>query len=197
MRRIILIVSSLLLCVGALRGQDRASQAVRDMVAAIEAMGRYEVDFLIRADAQELPGKIAVEGEAYAIRMGDAEVFGDASIRYEINHARREVTLMPTETESDNLLSNPAHAFARLTQSAARLEREQEGELVIALTNPDEPLTTIFLTLQATTNLPRKIRYEMDGAGIDVVVRQLVRIEETLPRYEATQYAGYEVIDFR
>jgi len=167
------------------------------MVAAIEAMGRYEVDFLIRADAQELPGKIAVEGEAYAIRMGDAEVFGDASIRYEINHARREVTLMPTETESDNLLSNPAHAFARLTQSAARLEREQEGELVIALTNPDEPLTTIFLTLQATTNLPRKIRYEMDGAGIDVVVRQLVRIEETLPRYEATQYAGYEVIDFR
>lgn len=197
MRRIILIVSSLLLCAGALRGQDRASQALRDMVAAIEAMGRYEVDFLIRADAQELPGKIAVEGEAYAIRMGDAEVFGDASIRYEINHARREVTLMPTETESDNLLSNPAHAFARLTQSTARLEREQEGELVIALTNPDDPLTTIFLTLQATTNLPCKIRYEMDGAGIDVVVRQLVRIEETLPRYDATQYAGYEVIDFR
>lgn len=197
MKQIILIVSSLLLCAGALRGQDRASQAVRDMVAAIEAMGRYEVDFLIRADAQELPGKIAVEGEAYAIRMGDAEVFGDASIRYEINHARREVTLMPTETESDNLLSNPAHAFARLTQSTARLEREQEGELVIALTNPDDPLTTIFLTLQATTNLPRKIRYEMDGAGIDVVVRQLVRIEETLPRYDATQYAGYEVIDFR
>ncbi len=197
MRRIILIVSSLLLCVGALWGQDRASQALRDMVAAIEAMGRYEVDFLIRADAQELPGKIAVEGEAYVIRMGDAEVFGDASIRYEINHARREVTLMPTETESDNLLSNPAHAFARLTQSTARLEREQEGELVIALTNPDDPLTTIFLTLQATTNLPCKIRYEMDGAGIDVVVRQLVRIEETLPRYDATQYAGYEVIDFR
>lgn len=197
MRRIILIVSSLLLCAGVLRGQDRASQAVRDMVAAIEAMGRYEVDFLIRTDAQELPGKIAVEGEAYAIRMGDAEVFGDASIRYEINHARREVTLMPTETESDNLLSNPAHAFAQLTQSTARLEREQEGELVIALTNPDDPLTTIFLTLQATTNLPRKIRYEMDGAGIDVVVRQLVRIEETLPRYDATQYAGYEVIDFR
>lgn len=197
MKQIILIISSLLLCVGALRGQDRASQALRDMVAAIEAMGRYEVDFLIRTDAQELPGKIAVEGEAYAIRMGDAEVFGDASIRYEINHARREVTLMPTETESDNLLSNPAHAFARLTQSTARLEREQEGELVIALTNPDDPLTTIFLTLQATTNLPRKIRYEMDGAGIDVVVRQLVRIEETLPRYDATQYAGYEVIDFR
>lgn len=197
MKQIILIVSSLLLCTGVLRGQDRASQALRDMVAAIEAMGRYEVDFLIRADAQELPGKIAVEGEAYAIRMGDAEVFGDASIRYEINHARREVTLMPTETESDNLLSNPAHAFARLTQSTARLEREQEGELVIALTNPDDPLTTIFLTLQATTNLPRKIRYEMDGAGIDVVVRQLVRIEETLPRYDATQYAGYEVIDFR
>lgn len=197
MKRIMLIISSLLLCAGALQGQDRASQALRDMVAAIEAMGRYEVDFLIRADAQELPGKIAVEGEAYAIRMGDAEVFGDASIRYEINHARREVTLMPTETESDNLLSNPAHAFARLTQSTARLEREQEGELVIALTNPDDPLTTIFLTLQATTNLPRKIRYEMDGAGIDVVVRQLVRIEETLPRYDATQYAGYEVIDFR
>ncbi|MBR7170088.1 MAG: hypothetical protein IKD17_06650 [Alistipes sp.] len=197
MRRIVLIVSSLLLFAGALRGQDRASQAIRDMVAAIEAMGRYEVDFLIRADAQELPGKIAVEGEAYAIRMGDAEVFGDASIRYEINHARREVTLMPTETESDNLLSNPAHAFARLTQSTARLEREQEGELVIALTNPDDPLTTIFLTLQATTNLPRKIRYEMDGAGIDVVVRQLVRMEGTLPRYDATQYAGYEVIDFR
>lgn len=197
MKRIVLIVSSLLLCVGVLRGQDRASQAVRDMVAAIEAMGRYEVDFLIRADAQELPGKIAVEGEAYAIRMGDVEVFGDASIRYEINHARREVTLMPTETESDNLLSNPAHAFARLTQSAARLEREQEGELVIALTNPDEPLTTIFLTLQAATNLPRKIRYEMDGAGVDVVVRKLVRLEEALPRYDATQYAGYEVIDFR
>lgn len=197
MKRIVLIISSLLLFAGALQGQDRASQALRDMVAVIEAMGRYEVDFLIRADAQELPGKIAVEGEAYAIRMGDAEVFGDASIRYEINHARREVTLMPTEIESDNLLSNPARAFARLTQSAARLEREQEGELVIALTNPDDPLTTIFLTLQATTNLPRKIRYEMDGAGIDVVVRQLVRIEETLPRYDATQYAGYEVIDFR
>ena len=197
MRRIILIISSLLLCAGVLRGQDRASQALRDMVAAIEAMGRYEVDFLIRADAQELPGKIAVEGEAYAIRMGDAEVFGDASIRYEINHARREVTLMPTETESDNLLSNPAHAFAQLTQSTARLEREQEGELVIALTNPDDPLTTIFLTLQAATSLPRKIRYEMDGAGIDVVVQKLVRIEETLPRYDATQYVGYEVIDFR
>lgn len=197
MKRIVLIVSSLLLFVGALQGQDRASQALRDMVAAIEAMGRYEVDFLIRADAQELPGKIAVEGEAYAIRMDDAEVFGDASIRYEINHARREVTLMPTETESDNLLSNPAHAFARLTQSTARLEREQEGKLVIALTNPDEPLTTIFLTLQAATKLPRKIRYEMDGAGIDVVVRKVVRLEEALPRYEAKQYAGYEVIDFR
>ena len=53
----------------------------------------------------------AVEGEGYYLVLGDAEVYCDGAVRYEVDNRRREVTIDVVDTDSRNILNNPASCF--------------------------------------------------------------------------------------
>ena len=177
-------------------GQSRAEQLLARMQHSIAAMGAYETAFVVDVEGTELSGTLAVEGARYHIQMGIMEVYGDSLLRYEINHDRREVTLMPTEKESTNLLSNPAHALSAVSTAEAALLMEKDGVAELLVQPPHEQ-GQIRLWLDATRSLPTKIRYEQEGIGVDIGIRALKKMSAPLPAYDAAKYAAYEQIDFR
>lgn len=177
-------------------GQSRAEQLMARMQSAIAALGAYEAAFTVNIEGTELSGTLAVAGARYRIHMGTMEVYGDSLLRYEINHDRREVTLMPTERESTNLLSNPAHALSAVAAAEAALLMEKEGVAELLVQPPHEQ-GQIRLWLDTTSALPTKIRYEQEGIGVDIGIRSLKKMTTPLPTYDASKYAAYEQIDFR
>lgn len=177
-------------------GQSRAEQLLARMQSSIAAFEAYESAFTVTIEGTELSGTLAVAGARYRIHMGTMEVYGDSLLRYEINHDRREVTLMPTEKESTNLLSNPAQALAVVAAAEAALLMEKEGVAELLVQPPHEQ-GQIRLWLDTTSALPTKIRYEQEGIGVDIGIRALKKMTTPLPAYDASKYAAYEQIDFR
>ena len=185
-----------LLCAWTASCQGRAEQLLSQMQTTLAAYGAYVADFSVEIEGMAMEGTMAVEGEHYWIRMGQMEACGDHQLRYEINHDRREVMLMPVEPESANLLSNPAQAFALVAGSESALLAEQRGTAEL-LVMPKNEQGQIRLWLDAQNGLPSKIRYEQEGVGVDIQIRSIRKRSESLPHYEASRYADYEVIDFR
>lgn len=184
------------LCVWNVVGQNRAEQLLERMKQAVEALGGYAAEFSVEAEGMTFAGTMTVDGERYRISMEDVEVWGDAEARYEVNHARREITLTETEHESTNLLSNPARAWAMATDAEAAVLSDTADAIVLLLT-PKQESGHIRLWLDAKRMLPTKMRYEQDGLGVDVRIKRVEALKEPLPPYDVTRYATYELIDFR
>ena len=113
----------------------RAAEILEKLAAGFRALGAYGVTFEVSSDEYTTRGRYAVEGENYYIAVGEAEVYCDGKIRYEIDNRRREVTIDDVDTSSRNLLSNPAHAFDFIgTQYAPSLVSDAGGRAVVRLT---------------------------------------------------------------
>ena len=190
--------------VGSVAAQTQRADEVGRMVDALRAMGRYSVTYTITADDANvaltdgaMQGSIVVADDRYRITLPDAEVYGEGDLRYEVNHPRKEITLMTTEHESSNLLSNPARAFELIASYRATLVAERADASEWSLTPPDDQLTTIRLAIDAKSHLPKRIRYEMDGAGVEIRINAIRPISTSLKPFEQSAYGGYELIDFR
>ena len=204
--RLAVLTALWLLIVGvcSVAAQTQRAGEVGRMVDALRAMGRYSVTYTITADDANvalmdgaMQGSIVVADDRYRITLPDAEVFGEGDLRYEINHPRKEITLMTTEHESSNLLSNPARAFELIASYRATLVAERADASEWSLTPPDDQLTTIRLVIDAKSHLPKRIRYEMDGAGVEIRINAIRPISTALKAFDQSAYGGYEFIDFR
>ena len=65
----------------------RAGEILEGLAAGFRAMKGYEVDFAVEAEEYRTAGSYAVEGQGYFLTLGDAEVFCDGTVRYEVDHA--------------------------------------------------------------------------------------------------------------
>lgn len=114
---------------------DRADAILAGVSDGFRALGAYGVSFEVRSDEYVTRGRYAVEGENYYLVLGDAEVYCDGAVRYEVDNRRREVTIDVVDSDSRNILNNPVHAFDFLgSEYAASLAGEQEGRAVVRLT---------------------------------------------------------------
>ena len=102
MKRLLLFVV-LLACAGPVAAGNRAAEILEGLAAGFRAMKGYEVDFAVEAGEYRTAGSYAVEGRGYFLTLGDAEVFCDGTVRYEVDHARREVTIVGVDTTSRNI----------------------------------------------------------------------------------------------
>ena len=89
----------------------RADAILAGVSDGFRALGAYGVSFEVRSDEYVTRGRYAVEGENYYLVLGDAEVYCDGAVRYEVDNRRREVTIDVVDTGSRNILNNPVHAF--------------------------------------------------------------------------------------
>ena len=144
-------------------------------------------------------GAYGVEG--YYLVLGDAEVYCDGAVRFEVDNRRREVTIDVVDTDSRNILNNPVHAFDFLgSEYAASLVGEQEGRAVVRLTPAPGNTSSagnIVLTVDTAAMRPVSLRYDYDGEQVQVSVLGIKPLETPLKAFAKDNYAGYEFIDFR
>ena len=179
----------------------RAAEILEKLAAGFRALGAYGVTFEVSSDEYTTRGRYAVEGENYYIAGGEAEVYCDGKIRYEIDNRRREVTIDDVDTSSRNLLSNPAHAFDFIgTQYAPSLVSDAEGRAVVRLTPTSadaSPAGEILVTVDTAAMRPESLRYDYDGEQVGIAVLGVAPLDTPLKAFSKGDYKGYEFIDFR
>ena len=180
---------------------DRAAGILAGVRDGFRALGAYGVSFEVRSDEYVTRGRYAVEGEGYYLVLGDAEVYCDGAVRYEVDNRRREVTIDVVDTDSRNILNNPVHAFDFLgSEYAASLAGEQEGRAVVRLTPAPGNTSSagnIVLTVDTAAMRPVSLRYDYDGEQVQVSVLGIKPLETPLKAFATDNYAGYEFIYFR
>ena len=179
----------------------RAAEILENLAAGFRALGAYGVTFEVSSDEYTTRGRYAVEGEKYYIAVGEAEVYCDGKIRYEIDNRRREVTIDDVDTSSRNLLSNPAHAFDFIgTQYAPSLVSDANGRAVVRLTPTSadvSPAGEILVTVDTAAMRPVSLRYDYDGEQVGIAVLGVAPLDTPLKAFSKGDYKGYEFIDFR
>ena len=128
------------------------------------------------------------------------EAFGDAKLRYEVDHSRREVVIDKVLEESYNLLTNPSTAFDSLGEAFSVQSVERNGESVVLLLEPKQKAAqsvVISLTLDVKTHLPKSIIYNPSGKSIRIDINNIAKSNTAPKRYQAAAFNGYEMIDFR
>ena len=168
------------------------------LAATMRALDPYEVTFVMEGEGLSVAGRYVVSGDRYRITLPEAEVWGEGALRYEVDHPRKTVTLMPVDTAAHNLLDNPTRAFDFVTTAyPARLLVERADEVALELTTATDPLTLVRLTLARPDMRPKQVRYEIDGIGVDLRIERIEPLREVLPTFSPSRYADYEVVDFR
>lgn len=181
-----------------LAAADKADALLAKLTDRMQQMGGYEATFMVVADELRLIGSFSVEGDRYRIDMADMEVWGDGSVRYEVDKHRKEITLTATETTSANILSNPAHAFEMAgSVYDATLLSQSESLAELSLQSERDLSTTIRLKINLKTGLPSSIVYLVDGARITIDILSISPLKTPIAAFEMDAYEGFELIDFR
>ncbi|WP_418992179.1 hypothetical protein [Alistipes sp.] len=180
---------------------DRAGEIVRQLASAFRAMPSYGVGFEVLAGEYATRGRYAVAGDRYSLALGDAEVFSDAAVRYEVDNRRREITVNPVDTAARNILSNPVRAFDFLdSQYTSELLWERDGLASVRLTpapGSDASAGTVTVTLSLDPLRPLSLAYDFDGEQVTVRIRSVEPLAEPVRSFDRAAYPGYELIDFR
>lgn len=180
---------------------DRATEILERLAAGFRAMNGYGVNFEVSSGDYEARGSYVVEGEGYYLALGDAEVFADGGVRYEIDNRRREVTVTEVDTTSRNILNNPVRAFDFLgSEYVPSLVSEAGGRAVVRLTpaaGNDSPAGNVTLTVSTDTMRPLSLSYDYDGEQVLVKVLEVAPLTGHVRPFDKAAYKGYEFIDFR
>lgn len=183
------------------RAADRAEEILRDLAAGFRAMPSYGVNFEVASGDYKARGSYVVEGERYYLVLGDAEVYADSLVRYEVDNRRREVTVTEVDTASRNILNNPVRAFDFLDSAyTPSLLSEADGQAVVRLTpapGNDSPAGNITVTVATAAMRPLSLAYDYDGEQVRVAVLQVAPLAGHIVSFDPKAYEGYEVIDFR
>lgn len=184
-----------------LSAAGRAAEILGQMAAGLRDMKGYEVDFSIEAGDYHASGSYAVRGEGYTLSLGDAEVYCDGRVRYEVDKARREVTIVGVDTTSRNILNNPVRAFDFLGDDyRAELLSETGGRAVIRLTpvaGSGASGGVITVTVATDGMRPEGLDYDFDGEQIRVAVQRVKPLTAPLAVFDRSRFEGFEFIDFR
>lgn len=179
----------------------RAAEILENLAAGFRALGAYGVTFEVSSDEYTTRGRYAVEGEKYYIAVGEAEVYCDGKIRYEIDNRRREVTVTEVDAASRNILNNPVRAFDFLgSEYVPTLVSEAGGRAVVRLTpaaGNDAPAGNVTVTVDTATMRPLSLSYDYDGEQVQVSVLGVAPLAGHVRVFDRNAYAGYEFIDFR
>ena len=184
---------------GAGAAHSRAAELLRALSGRIRSLGRYAAAITVESDGQSAAGRYTVDGDGYNHRQGDAEVYGDGRVRYEVDNRRREVAVDRVDAASRNLLDNPTRAFDLVDDEfEAELLWERDGRAAVKLTPKAEAAPCVVtVALDTRTMRPLSLEYDFDGERIRIVVRSLEAVDKAPKEYDPAEYRTYETIDFR
>ena len=163
-----------------------ARKVAGELAARFRAMKAYTVTFAVEGDDFAAEGSYAVEGDRYYMRVGDAEAYSDGVSKWEVDPSKREVVV------------NPTWAFDFLDDAFRSELLPSEGEVRrLRLTPVDKGAAMSSITVDvAADGSPRAVIYDLDGERMRIEIRRIEPSAE-VRRFDAADYAGYELIDFR
>lgn len=193
---VVLLLCAVLPCAA----QGDAAAWLRRLNDAIAREGSYAVHFSVTT-SEEFAGRgyYLVDGEAYYLVLGDAEVFCDGRIRYEVSRVAREVTVVSVDPASRNLLDNPTHAFDFLDENYASELLSADAERAVVRLTPRRKgaISEVLLTIDARRALPQYVTYGADGLDVEVSILSFEKLKTPVLTFDPARYADYELIDFR
>ncbi|MEG2365345.1 MAG: LolA-like putative outer membrane lipoprotein chaperone [Alistipes sp.] len=178
----------------------RAAEILNGLASHVRALGSYEVAFSVAAADHVAAGIYAVQGDRYYIHMGDAEVYGDATTRYEVNNQTKEITVDRVDTSSRNMLNNPTRAFDLVgDEFTVELLWERGATAAVRLTPKAarSSLSTMTVTVDTQQMRPKSVSYDFDGDGVVITVQRMATANSAPRTFNRAEYKTYELIDFR
>lgn len=174
-------------------------QLLRRVAEYVKALRSYEAEVDVTAGDYKAAGSYSVAGDSYYIKVGEAEVYADGKTRYEVDHARKEVSIDVVDLESQNILDNPTRCFDFVGEEyTAELMKEADGKAEISLVARDEDVEgEILLTLESATGKPLSIAYILYDDRIDVKIKSITSRKSAIPTFSKGAYKGYDMVDFR
>ncbi|MEG1673131.1 MAG: LolA-like putative outer membrane lipoprotein chaperone [Alistipes sp.] len=202
MKKNLIFVVALLLCCAqsSVAVNGRAAEILNGLASHVRALGRYEVAFSVVTGEQTTAGFYAVQGNNYYIHIGDAEVYGDAATRYEVNNKTKEVSIDKMDASARNILNNPTRAFDLVgNEFTVELLWERGTTAAVRLTpkSSKSSMSTMTVTVDTQQMQPKSLLYDFDGNRVEITVQRMSAAKSAPRVFNRVEYKTYELIDFR
>jgi len=198
MRKMLILFSALMVGFFAL-ADEGALTAMQRVARYVESLGRYRVDFALKSGDFSAKGYYCVDGDAYYMNLGSAEIYSDGKTRYEVDHDRKEVNIDVVDLSSHNILDNPTRCFDFVGSDYNVESRAVATERVeFSLTSRKRETEGIIRALaNVKTGAPLALQYELYDEVVMVDILSIGKSKEPVKPYRASNFRGYEIIDFR
>lgn len=198
MRKMLILFSALMVGFFAL-ADEGALTAMQRVARYVESLGRYRVDFALKSGDFSAKGYYCVDGDAYYMNLGSAEIYSDGKTRYEVDHDRKEVNIDVVDLSSHNILDNPTRCFDFVGSDYNVESRAVATERVEFSLTPrkreTEGIIRVFANVK--TGAPLALQYELYDEVVKVDILSIGKSKEPVKPYRASNFRGYEIIDFR
>lgn len=199
MRRLIAIAAFVACLVSVARADEAAERILKGVEQRLAAMGVYRVDFAVEAGDYRTTGTYTVAGCDFYLQADDTEVYAEAGVRREISRSKREIVVDSIDAAAHDIISNPSAGLAGLTESFdSTTTVGADGNYCITLTPKAQSTVreTITVVVAKEGELPKAIIYNNPSSG-SITVRLLAIAPSSagVPRFDASHYAGYEVVE--
>lgn len=198
MRKMLILFSALMVGFFAL-ADEGALTAMQRVARYVESLGRYRVDFALKSGDFSAKGYYCVDGDAYYMNLGSAEIYSDGKTRYEVDHDRKEVNIDVVDLSSHNILDNPTRCFDFVGSDYNVESRAVATERVEFSLTPrkreTEGIIRVFANVK--TGAPLALQYELYDEVVMVDILSIGKSKEPVEPYRASNFRGYEIIDFR
>lgn len=194
MKRFFVIVIAL---VAVLSGfaDERGMEMLQRISRRYNSLGSYRLSFTITmGDGSMGDGVLSVAGNNLYMKMADNEIFVEDSVRYEVRARQREIVVDRADAY-DNEAFNPLKGVDKLNQSYDVAYDEASRLLRLTPKSGNGDAVSIYVAVDGES-VERVVVGSGDGS-ISIGVGQARYTQQSMPRFDKTSYAGFEVIDFR
>jgi hypothetical protein len=190
---------------------DKSSALLSKMAATIGGWKSYRVEFSLKADdaAKPVAGDYTVSGRTYHMQAGGNELFGDGKLKYQVDHANREVTVDRVDPADRSIMADPTRIFEFSDASFSHAYAGQQtwrgrrcDSVKLTAKESGSPLSAITLMIDAGTGLPAGLSYKVEGVSqpVEIDVIRIAPLADTADaglKFDKSRYKGYEIMDFR
>lgn len=198
MRRVMMIISALLV-VWVAAAEQNALQVVQRVARYVKSLGAYEVSFVLTSEEYSAKGNFRVDGDAYYMNVGTAEVYSDGKVRYEVDNEREEINIDQVNLASRNILDNPTRCFDFVGSDYSINSEQVVGDKVTLklISDNKNHIGLIRLVSDVKSGRPEALEYEMYDEKVKVRILSIGSSKEPIERFDKSKYRNYEMIDFR
>lgn len=164
---------------------------------SLTALGAYKVCFTVNLDnSYTLAGEYVVEGANFYVRLGDKELYVTDGVKYDVATDRGEVVVDSAQNLGGDILSNPASAFARLKEQYNVSQSVVDGRATARLESKDGAQSAVVVA-DSSGKLPESILYSQSESFVKITFTSIAASSESVPRFDRSKYAQYELVDMR